>query len=356
MEQQSTVLSPKLIVLKLIEIKNLIVKSWLVILIIGGIGAGIGFYKDSKLKQHTTYLAEIIFSMSAGGGQSDMGGLGNLLGMSQQTDESLFSGDNFLYVVKTRSTIEKALLTKVTLDGRTDYFANIYMDSSFVKEDDWTADYQIEKWHKVHFTQTNRAKMNPTERLVLDHLYGRLKEETDIVKPDIRLVFLKLRAICEFTSISKLWAETLLATIEDLYQANQSKKTNKMIKLMQRRVDSLSQVMNRSEGSIARLQDINREAVVIEGQVQQTRLARNTGLASGLFQESSRSLENLKMSAIKEATLFTIIEPVHEPLDPAYFSREYTKFGLAIGLLLSILFIILRQVYRDALKDVSSTT
>ena len=356
MEQQSTVLSPKLIVLKLVEIKNLIVKNWLIVLLITGVGAGIGFYKDSKLKQRTSYLAEIIFSMGAGGGQNEMGGLGSLLGMSQQTDESLFSGDNFLYIVKTRSTIERALLTKVTLDGRTDYFANIYMDSSFVKEDDWTADYQIEKWHKVRFVQTNRDKMNATERLVLDHLYGRLKGETDIVKPDVRLVFLKVRATCEFTSISKLWAETLLSTVEDLYQANQSKKTNKMMKLMRRRVDSLSQVMNRSEGNIARLQDINREAVVIEGQVQQTRLARNTGLASGLFQEASRSLESLKMSAIKEATLFTIIEPVHEPLDPTYFSREYTKFGLAIGLFLAILFVILRQTYQDALKEVPPTT
>lgn len=356
MEQQSLVLTPKFIVLKLIELKNLIIKNWLVILIITGIGAGIGFYKDQKLKQHVTYLADILFSMSAGGGQNDMGGLGNLLGMSQQTDASLFSGENFLFIVKTRSTIEKALLTTVTLNNRTDYFANIYIDSSFVKEDDWTADYQIEKWHKVRFTQTDRSKMTLTERLVLDHLYGKIKEETEIARPDARLAFLKLEASCEFESISKLWAETLLQTVENIYQENQTKKTRQMMKIMQRRVDSLSRVLNRTDNRLAKLTDINREAIRIDGQVEQTRITRNSGLVSGLYAEAARSLESLKMSIVKESPLFTIIEPVHEPLSPTYFSREFTKLGMALGFFIAIIFVVLRQVYKDALTEVKPTT
>ena len=356
MDQQSVVLTPQLVVLKLIEVKNLIVKNWIALLIITAIGGSIGFYKDSKLKQRAVYSAEIIFSMS-GGVQNDMNGLGSLLGMGQPADVSMFSGENFLYIVKTRSTIEKALLTKVTFKGKTDYFANFYIDSSYVRQDDWTRIHQVEdKWGEVHFTQPNRSKMTKTERSVLDHLYDRIYLETEIIKPDLRLVFLKLQGLCEYPTTSKLWAETLLGTIEEIYSANQTKKTRKTMALMQHRVDSLGRSLNRSEGSIARLVDINKEAVMIEGQVQQTRMTRNNGLTNGLYQEAVRNLETLKLTAIKESAFINVVEPIHEPLVAGYFGRTFLKFGIAIGFLVGIIFIVLRQVYRDALTKVKPTT
>ncbi len=353
MEQQSTVLTPKYIILKIVELKNALLKNWLAFIIIVAGCAAIGFSADNKQKTRTRYVAEIVFSMEQSGSSPDLGGLGSLLGMSQGGGEaSLFSGENFLYMTKTRSTIERALLTPVTLNGKTDFFANFYIDSSFVKQDDWSADYQIEKWHKVRFTQPKRSQMTNIERLVLDHLYGRIQKEAIISRPDPRLSFLKIATTCENPTLSTLWAEHLLDVIEEIYGRSQNKKSHKMLAIMQRRLDSLGRAMGSADSRLARLTDINSEAVMIQGRIEQTKLSRNSGITSGLYMETSRNVENLKMSMIKEASLFTIVEPVHEPLEPIYFKYEYTKLGAFIGIFLSILFIIIRGVYRDALKDV----
>ena len=354
MEQQDQVtLTPKLIFQKLIETKNLIVKNWWIILLVTGIGTGIGYYVDAEKNKRLQYLSKIIFSVSGATTSQDMGGFGSLLGMSgaQAGDAGLFKGENLFYIIKTRPVLERALLTKVTLsNGKKEMFVNYYLDSTFLRQDEWES--FLPEWVKVRITHSKRDSMSKVERQVFDGVMNKIRDrEVTIGQPDLKTAFYDFTVSMENEMVSKTFAELLLTTIERVYQETQTRKSREMLGIMQRRVDSLGRVLNRTESSLARTTVINTEAVAPTAKVEEGRLTRSTTFVSSLYLEASRSLENLRMSIVKEAPLFTIIEPPLLPLETKLFTRENTKFGAILGLIVAIIFVLAKQTYSEALRD-----
>jgi hypothetical protein len=354
MEQQDQVtLTPKLIFQKLIETKNLVFKNWWIILLVTGIGTAIGYYIDAEKNKRLQYLAKIIFSVSGTAGSQDMGGFGSLLGMNpaQAGDAGLFRGENLFYVIKTRPVLERVLLTPVTLsNGKKEKFVNYYLDSTYLRQDEWI-DF-LPEWVGVRITHSKRDSMGRLERQVFDGVMNKIRErELTIGQPDLKTAFYDLTVSMENEMVSKTFAELLLSTIEKVYQETQTRKSREMLGIMQRRVDSLGRVLNRTESSLAKTTVINTEAVAPTAKVEEGRLTRSTTFVSSLYLEASRNLENLRMSIVKEAPLFTIIEPTILPLDTKLFTRENTKFGAILGLIVAIIFVLAKQTYTEALRD-----
>jgi hypothetical protein len=355
MEQKEIKLTPSLIILKAIEVKNLVVKNWKLVLIVTLICGAIGYWVDSKKKNRDVYVATTVFNMVSGG--PDMGSLAGLgmLGLGGQADAGMFSGENFFYLAKTRPIIERALSTPITIGKRTDYFINFYLDSTYIRQDDFEAPWE-EHLRKAKFTKDNidRKNMSDADLDCLGRVFMRIRDETDMRQEDKKLSYITLSSILENEQLSKIWAELLLETLEDAYQKFQTKKSREMMRIMQRRVDSLSAVLNHTESKLARVTDVNIDAVVVQGRVDQTRLTRNSTFVTSLYLEASRNLENLKMSIIKESPLFTVVEPVYLPLDKRVFKIDNTIFGLIIGLFLSALILIVRETYKSALREESN--
>jgi hypothetical protein len=354
MEQQDQVtLTPKLIFQKLIATKNLLVKNWWIILLITAIGTGIGYYVDAEKNKRLQYLAKIIFSVSGVTTSQDMGGFGSLLGMNgaQAGDAGLFKGENLFYIIKTRPVLERALLTNVTLsNGKKEKFVNYYLDSTFLRQDEWES--FLPEWVNVRITHNKRDSMSKIERQVFDGVINKIRDrEITIGQPDLKTAFYDFTVSMENEMVSKTFADLLLTTIERVYQETQTRKSREMLGIMQRRVDSLGRVLNRTESSLARTTVINTEAVAPTAKVEEGRLTRSTTFVSSLYLEASRSLENLRMSIVKEAPLFTIIEPPVLPLETKLFTRENTKFGAILGLIVAIIFVLAKQTYSEALRD-----
>lgn len=357
MEPQNS-LAPKALILKLIEAKNNILKFWWIVLLFIVAGAAIGFYIDYTLTKRNKYMATIIFSVS-GGAQDPTGGLGSLLGMGGQGgggDAGLFSGENLFYMVKTYPVIEQALLTPVELpNGKKELFINYYIDSSYVKPDEWES--YDSPFLKLRMKEgAVPGKLPLLEQQMLDGIVGRIRQETDISILSTRTSFIELRCKLENEMLAKAWAELLLETVQERYQQNQTRKSRLMYRIMERRADSLARILNSSENQLARVTDLNTFAVDPTVKVQETRIGRKSNFISGLYMETQRTLENLRMSIIKETPLFTVVEPVHLPLGNVRFDRQNTKFGIAIGLFLAVIVIIFRQTYLDAVKELKSAT
>ena len=348
--QNQTTLSPKYLILKAIEVKNDLLKYWWVVILMAIIGAGIGFYADSLENKRVTYGATITFSVS-GSNSGQENNFGSMFGLQTNNDASLFSGENLFYMLKTRPVLESALLSNCTLsDGSEEVFINYYVDSSFVKEDQW--EKMAPALLKVRMPKgVNPKKLTREQQQMLDAAANRIKNETKVVQPNIKTAFIELTGQLENEMLSKAWVEVLLATIQEKYQENQTRKSRQMLGIMQRRADSLAYVLNRNENRLAKTTDMNEFTVVPTAKVEENRLTRNSAFVGSLYLEAQRSLESLRMSIIKETPLFTVIEPVHLPLEPVLFHRTNTKFGIAIGIFLAILFIILRQTYTEALRD-----
>ncbi|MCU0338880.1 MAG: hypothetical protein MUE30_03275 [Spirosomaceae bacterium] len=352
-QDEQITLSPKLIFQKLIQTKDIVIKNWWLIILITGIGAAIGYYVDSKKNKRTQYVAKIVFSISGSGGGQDMGGLGSLLGMAGggSGDASLFRGENLFYIMKTRPVLEKALLSKVKLNnGTEDYFLNVYLDSTFIRQDEWAE--IAEGWLKVRMTKDSRAQMAKTERDVFDNALLKIRDrELFIAQPDVRTAFYQLLIEMDNEFVSKTFAELILKTVEEVYQDNQTKKSKEMKKVLEDRVAQISGQLNNTESRLAQTTAINTDAVIPTAKVNETRLTRSSTFLTSLYLEASRNLENVKMSIIKESPLFTVHEPPLLPLETKLFTRENTKFGIALGLLVAIVVALAKDTYQAALKD-----
>lgn len=357
MEQQDQVtLTPKLIFQKLIATKDLILKNWWIIILVTAIGTGIGFYVDAEKNKRVQYISKIVFSVSGAGASQDMGGFGSLLGMgaNQGGDAGLFRGENLFYIIKTKPVLERVLLSPITLsNGKKELFVNYYLDSTFLRQDEWAS--FLPEWMDVRITHSRRDSMARTERQVFDGVMNKIKDrELNVIQPDLKTAFYELTVSMENEMVSKTFAELLLKTVERFYQETQTRKSVEMKAILKERVDSLARVLNRTENSLARTTVINTEAVAPTAKVAEGRLTRSSTFVSSLYLEASRSLENLQMSIIKESPLFTVIEPTTLPLDTKLFTRENTKFGAVLGLIVAIIFVLAKQTYTEALRDMKT--
>ena len=77
-----------------------------------------------------SYKSEIVFVLEGenggGGGIADIAsslGIGSSMGVSS----SLFSGENFKELLKTKAIYRKAILTKVKFGGKEDIFGNFFL-------------------------------------------------------------------------------------------------------------------------------------------------------------------------------------------------------------------------------------
>jgi hypothetical protein len=348
------VLTPQLIVTGAINSVKFILKQWKILLIFLALGLAIGYFLDSRKPQHTGYIASIIFNVNNPAAQQQnpmmmMGDLGGLLGMGNATNANLFAGENFLFMSRSKPVLQRAMLSEVTVGDHKDLFVNYYMDSSFVEQDALLR--EDPEYKRTRFKVNKRELMTKKEKFVFDRVLLDILFETEVAQLDVKTTLQQLKTTMSNEMLSKTWAETLLKTIETVYQENNNQKSNQMLRMMERRADSLARILNRTENRLAYVTDLNQQAVGISGQVESARLTRNTGYITGLYLEASKSLENLKVSIIRETPLFKVVEPAQLPLDVKYYLPERSIFGTLIGLLVGCVFIFFRQAYLQAMKE-----
>lgn len=345
-------ISPKAVILKVFELGRTLRRYWKLIaglVLIGGIG---GFAYDFTNKKKPTYTADIVFNLGGGSSSSgfgDMGALAGMFGLSGGApDANIFVGENFLYYAISRPIMEKALMKEKQLMGRKDLLVNHYIQYSGIRDEDWE---DMDSLRAYRFNPKDPRTFTKKESSIMGMIYARLQGETSVFQPDRKSSFMTLRAGTQSELLSKLWAETLLETIEEDYRVKQSKKTMEMYTLLRYRADSLARRLNRTETDLARYMDQNQQVVVAEGHIMETKLSRNSTFLQGQYVAALQAVENLRLNMIKEAPLFTIIEPVVLPLEIEIHKTYGLQIGIVLALLISILIVFFRETYRSIMRQ-----
>ncbi len=332
-------------------IASVILKNWKIVLILSVIGYGVGYAIDIYRGRKVTYEAEIVFNLGSGSGNSSslggMAGLGSFLPMSgMNTDANLFSGDNFIFLAKSRPVVQKALMKYVPVNGDTLLLANFFLDSCRIKEFEFK---NREEWvHTFNFKHNNIKLLNNTEKRLLNDLTDVINNFTEVEQEDPKSSFMTLRVNVANETFSQIWAEELLSTLEQTYTDNKTAKTRKSLYLTEKRVDSLARALGRVENTLAREMDISETLIFNEGKIGVKRNERSATFLQSLYAQALQSLESLRMSLIEESALFTIIEPVKTPLDSVADLAFYKYICLAIGLTIALIIIWVKTTYQKA--------
>lgn len=340
--------SPREVILKIASAKDALLKNWKIIIFLIILGFGIGYAMDVYLIKPNSYEATIVFNMGGSTQSNDMGQLAGLFGMSSATDANIFTGENFFYFVESRPVIERTLMKQVVVHGKSMILANFVIDSSGIKDDEWKDRPTL---HSFHFTKSNPDSLDMDSRVVLNELVIKLQGLTEIGTLERKSSFIALAATIQNETLAALWVKTLLKTVEEVYTEKQTKKSRNTLTLLQRRADSLAVILGKTEHKLAKEMDYSTQLIVPEAQISVNKLTRNTSFLQTLYYEAMGNAEKMRVSLVREAPLFTMIEDVKVPLDLKSESKQRAKIGALVGLMLALIYVYVKTIYRTILDD-----
>jgi hypothetical protein len=341
------------IVLKLVYFKDLVLKNWKIFILASIVGTGLGYVLEKLLKEPKIYIAKIVFNMDNGASGGMGGGLSDLasafgLSAGSTTGGNLFSGENFIELLKTKNLYNRALLTRVNINGKSEIFANYYLRKSGILEIEQKDNTAIQNFKFVHdkYDSTTQA-----ERSTVRLIQAFLMPVTMVSAESKKASFLTLAVTTRNDTLSYTWAKLYLKIVTDFYKETKTQKTREVRDLIVHRVDSLKRALYSNQNAAARYADQNQQVIMQEGLVQQQRLQTNSGQLQGLYFEALRNLDNINLSMAKETPLFTKIDDVELPISP---EPDPTKKGLIIGGLLGFFISIIYVAFKQTLKEINN--
>jgi hypothetical protein len=346
-------LTAKDVILKVVEVKDAIVSNWKILILLTTLGGGIGYIMDLFLKTPEEYEATIVFNLGAagGGGTGGLGDLAGLMSMGSTPDANIFTGENFFYFVTSRPVMERTLMKEVEIGGKKHLLANVFIDSSGIKTMEWE---DREDLQKFHFATNDVTKFDRINRIILNEVIDKAKNSTEISELGRKSSFTTLSGRTQNERLSILWVNTLMETIEEVYTDNQTRKTRKTLRLLERRADSLSAILSNTETKLARALYNNSQIIIPEAQIPAKKLERNTTFIQALYTEAVGSAERMRVSLVKEAPLFTVIEDIKTPLDVKLNDQRRLKIGLLSGLLIAFITIYFKTVFKSVPKEANA--
>ncbi|MEZ0539164.1 hypothetical protein [Fibrella arboris] len=346
-------LSPKEVIARAKNFQHVIKRNWLVLLGMIAISGVIGYIIDATSKKKTLYSAKIVFNLGGGNGgnqMADLGALASAFGLGQAAPEAnIFTGDNFMLYTKSRPVLEKTLMKTVVINDTSFLLVNYYMMHSGIRNTEWE---ESDDLHDFTFKEAKqREKFSKLEIAAMADIESRLADEISIKGVDRKSSFMSLIAEMENPELAKAFVENHIVTVEDDYKSKQTRKTRDMLTLLEHRVDSLYRKLSGTEDKLASYLNQNQQVVVAEGQLKESRLNRSSTFLTQQYYGAVTSLDNLRLSLIREQPLFTIIEPVMLPLFRTVPAKIAMQAGLAIGLVLGIVVVFIRETLRNMARN-----
>lgn len=329
-------ISFKDLVIRTREWYQYLLSKWLVIVCFGIIGGlcGIGY---AYLKK-TQYVATTTFVLQDGDG----GGLGQYAGLASMVGVDLggggggiFQGDNILELYRSRTMIEKTLLTEVDFKGKKQLLVDRYIDFNDLK-DAWAKDPELKtiQFESIQTPKLDRSRLKLTR--LQDSVLGVIvadvnKKYLDVAKPDKKLSIIKVTVKARDEFFAKAFNDEIVKNVNDFYLQTTTKKSLQNVAILQQKVDSVRAVMNGAIYSAAAVADATpnlnpTRQVQRIAPMQRSQFSAETNKA--ILGELVKNLELSKMSLRKEMPLIQIVD---EPIYPLTKDRLGKLKGLIIG-------------------------
>jgi hypothetical protein len=318
------------LIIKLQEWGSYLLGQWKLIVLVAFIGSllGLGY----ALRQKPIYKAEFSFVLED---EKSGGGLGGALGLASQFGLDLgggggggvFAGDNLLELMKSRSMVQKALLSPISLNGKSQSLADYYISFRQMR-DDWEDKPQFASLS--YAVNADVSKFNRAQDSVLMAIHGEIiKNFLTVAKIDKKLSILKVSVQTEDESFSKAFTEALVSEVSQFYVETKTKKSASNVAILQHQTDSVRNQLNRAISGVAQSNDAipnlnaSRQILRSSGQQRQIDVQANTAILTELV----KNLELSKLSLRKETPLIQVIDKPILPL-------PVEKFGKSKGTLL----------------------
>lgn len=352
---KSDEMSLKELILKIQEFWLYLIAKWKVIVLAGIIGGLIGLtYAYSK---KFLYIAELSFGLDEG--QPGMGMSGAYSGLASMAGIDLggggggmFAGENLIALMKSRSIVEKTLLTSIDQRGKKETLIEFYISTLGIREN-WRKDKMLKD---IEFLPSDdRSKYSRTkDSVLLGICSGIISENLIVSKKDKKVGIITLTVKSGDELFSKYFAETLINVVSEVYIDTKTRKSADNLAILQHQVDSVRTVLNSSIRGVAASVDVNPNANPVFQRLKVPSQTRSIDVqtSTAVLQQLMPNLELAKITLRKETPLIQIIDKPILPL-------QKEKMGKAKGLILggffagviTIFFLLIRRIINNIVSD-----
>jgi len=350
--KQSDQISLNEVILKLHGWWKYFLKNWVIIVICGLAGAGLGL--TYSLMKKPNYVGELTFVMEDG----KTNPLSAYMGLASQfgidlgggSSSGVFAGDNVIEFLKSRLMVERTLLTPVQWENKQISLADLYIKA-----------YELDKaWEKnpalkgLHYPLgLERTKFSLRQDSILNVIQGTLvKQNLEIAKVDKKLAFIGVKCTSLNEIFSKTFTERLVKEATNFYISTKIGRSKVNVDKLQISADSLELLLNRKTYSVAASQDVNqnpaRQVASVGTEVQ----ARDKMVLQTMYAEVIKNLELSKMAMAQETPVVQVVDTPILPLKKEKFGKlKGLILGGFVGGFLILGFLVARRVIRNALAS-----
>ncbi|MEC3880151.1 Wzz/FepE/Etk N-terminal domain-containing protein [Parapedobacter sp. 10938] len=329
--------------------------KWLILLIAGLLGGGVGLWY--AIVKKPVYTATTTFVLEASDSKS---GLGRLAGMAAIAGidvggnaGGLFQGNNILELYRSRKMLEKSLLSKVQLETD-ELLIERYIAFNGIKEV-WEARPDL---LTLDFHQ-DPASLIPQERRlrdsVLTSFISAIRKDILTVEKVENLSIIQVDVASQDEIFSKEFNERLVKEVNEFYTQTKTKKSVDNIAILQQKADSVRAVMTGAIYDAAHASDITpninptRQVQRIVP-TQQAQFSAETN--KEVLNQLQQNLELAKMSLLQEQPLIQLVD---QPVFPLKVDRLGKVKGTVIGGFFFGFLALLVLIGRKYIRDVMDT-
>lgn len=344
-------ISIKELILKIRDWFRYIGSKWIVIVIAGILGGVLGLmYSFSKIPVYTAQLTFVLEEEQQSGGLGGYAGLAGQFGIDLGGGGGgVFTGENLLSLMRSRTMIEKALLTTVTTGNKTETLAEAYIRINKLR-DEWTKSES--KFATVKFLPgVLPADFTADHNTLITSFYNSiLAQNLTIDKFDKKSSIISVQVTSPDELFAKHFSEAVTKEVSNFYIEVKTKRSSENLAILQHQTDSVKRVFNSAITGVATSADANpnpnlaRQVLKVPSQRKQFDVQINQAMLSQLVQ----NLEMAKISLRKETPLILVID---KPILPLKVARVDTKKMVIVGIIISSMLAIFIVVFYKAIPS-----
>jgi uncharacterized protein involved in exopolysaccharide biosynthesis len=342
-------ISLKELLLKIKDWYRFLLTKWVVIVAAGFIGGAIGV--GYAFTQKATYTASLSFVLEdekqGGGGLSSALGLASSLGMDLGGSAGgAFSGANLIELMKSRNIVEKSLLNPITVNGKTQSFAQYYINFNNLNKD-WDTKPLLKEI--VFAPDADRSKFTLQQDSILGNIYTSVLQMLTVGQKDKKVSILSIDVKSTDEHFSKTFAENLANEVSSYYIEIKSKKARQNMEILQHQTDSIRAELNGAITGVAAASDntfnLNPAMMVRKslGTRRQVDVQANTAILTQLV----TNLEMAKVSLRKETPLIQVID---RPILPLKKDKVGKLKSLILGSFLAGFLTVLVLIFKKLIQ------
>ncbi|TCN56357.1 lipopolysaccharide biosynthesis protein [Flavobacterium circumlabens] len=326
--------------------------QWKKIFLAGLIGAVIGLTYSFTKKP--IYTANLSFALED---EKGVGGIGSALGLASTlgldlggSGGGIFTGSNLTELFKSRSMVEKTLLSPVNVDGKVISLAEMYIQNNKWR-DNWR---ENSKLTSIQFLpNSDRKNFSRIQDSIIGAMYSNLsKSSLSVGQKDKKVSIINIDVSSTNELFAKYFCEALAKEVSDFYIKTKSKKARLNMAILQKQTDSIRGELNGAITGVAAANDntFNLNPALNVRRAPSMRRQVDVQANTAILTELVKQTELAKVTLRRDTPLIQVIDRPILPLSKERFGKmKGIILGGFLGGFLILIYLIIKRIFKQLL-------